>query len=401
MFRKLTKKFFSESIVIVNGKRTPIGSFMGKLSNIHGSLLGSAAIQGSLQASKINPEDIDEVIMGNVISAGLGQAPARQAAIRAGLKPTTICTTINKVCSSGMKSVDFAYQSILTGNSKIIVAGGFESMSLVPHYVYMRKAFPWGDANMTDGIMYDGLTDSFKKVLMGNCAEKTNKDLKITRQEQDDWCMQSYERSIESNKKGLFKKEIVEIVSEGKKGQKETISEDEEFQRYMKDKIPGLKPVFEKDGTVTAANASKNADGGCAMVVMSEKHAKERGLTPIARIKGFADAELDPIDFSIAPASAINKLLKKVNLKFNDIDYFEINEAFAGTPLANMKLLGIKGDKLNVHGGAVSLGHPIGMSGARLMLSLINVLQSNNGKVGIAAICNGGGGASAVCIERI
>jgi acetyl-CoA C-acetyltransferase len=398
---KFISKKFSENIVIVNGKRTPIGSFMGKLSNIHGSLLGSAAIQGSLQAAKINPEEVDEVILGNVISAGLGQAPARQAAIKAGLKPTTVCTTINKVCSSGMKSVDFAYQSILTGNSKIVVAGGFESMSLVPHYLYMRKALPFGEASLIDGVMYDGLTDSFKKYLMGHCAEKTNRDLKITRQEQDEYCFSSYERSIEANKKGLFKKEIVEIISEGKKGQKETISEDEEYQRYLKDKIPTLKPVFDKDGSVTAANASKNADGGCAMIVMSEKHAKERGLTPIARIRGFADAEIESVDFSIAPTSVINKLLKKVNLKLNDIDYFEINEAFSSTPLANMKLLGIKHDKMNVHGGAVSLGHPIGASGARIMLSLINVLQSNNGKLGIAAICNGGGGASAVCLEKI
>jgi acetyl-CoA C-acetyltransferase len=398
---KIIGKKFSDSIVIVNGKRTPIGSFMGRLSNIHGSLLGSASIQGALQSAKINPEDVEEVILGNVISAGLGQAPARQAAIKAGLKPTTICTTVNKVCSSGMKSVDFAYQSILTGNSKIVVAGGFESMSLVPHYLYMRKAFPWGQASMIDGIMYDGLTDSFRGILMGNCAEKTNKDLKITRQEQDDYCMSSYERAIEANKKGLFKKEIVEIVSEGKKGQKETISEDEEYQRYLKDKIPTLKPVFDKDGTITAANASKNADGACSMVLMSEKHAKEKGLSPIARIRGFADAEVDPIDFSIAPSGAISKLLKKTNTKLSDIDYFEFNEAFSGTALANMKLLGLKHTQTNLHGGAVSLGHPIGASGARIMLSLINVLQSNNGKLGVAAICNGGGGASAVLLEKI
>ena len=394
------RKFFSSSIVIVNGKRTAVGSFMGKLSSIHGSHLGAASIKGALEASKVNSEEVDEVIMGNVISAGLGQAPARQAALFAGLKSSTICTTINKVCSSGVKSVDFAYQSILTGNSKVVVAGGFESMSLVPHYLYIRKAYPWGTANMIDGIMFDGLTDSVHKNLMGNCAEKTNRDLKITRKEQDDYCMMSYERAIEASKKGLFKKEIVEIISEGKKG-KETISEDEEYQRYLKDKIPNLKPVFDKDGSITAANASKNADGGCAMVLMSEESAKERGLTPIARIKGFSDAEIDTIDFSIAPSAAINKLLKKTNMKINDIDHFEINEAFAGTALANMKLLGIKHDKINLHGGAVSIGHPIGMSGARIILSLVNVLQSNNGKVGIAAICNGGGGSSAVCIERL
>jgi acetyl-CoA C-acetyltransferase len=401
MIRNL-KKFFSDNIVIVNGKRTAVGSFMGKLSNIHGTLLGSAAIQGALQASKINGEEVDEVILGNVISAGLGQAPARQAALKAGLKPQTVCTTINKVCSSGMKAVDFAYQSIKTGNSNIVVAGGFESMSLVPHYLYIRKPYPWGTANMIDGIQFDGLTDSVHKNLMGNCTEKTMRELKITRQEQDEYTFSSYERAIEAFKKGLFKKEIVEIITEGrKKGETETINEDEEYKKYLKDKIPTLKPVFEKDGTITAANASKNADGGCALVLMKESHAKEKGLTPIARIRGFADAELDTIDFSIAPTSAISKLLKRVNLKLADVDAFEINEAFAGVPLANMKLLGIKHDKINVHGGAVAIGHPVGMSGARIILSLVNVLQATNGKVGIAAICNGGGGSSSICIERL
>jgi acetyl-CoA C-acetyltransferase len=400
LFSNLFKKSFS-SIVIVNGKRTPIGSFMGKLSSVHASNLGAAAIQGALHSAKVNKEDIDEVIMGNVISAGLGQAPARQACLKAGLQPSTICTTINKVCSSGMKAVHFAAQSIQTGNSKIIVAGGMESMSLVPHYIYMRKAFPWGDPTLSDGIMHDGLLDFKHRILMGNCAEKTNKEYKLSRKEQDDWCIQSYERTLEAYKKGLIQKEIVNVVTEVKKGQPETISEDEECKRFLKDKIPNLKPAFEKDGTITAANASKNCDGGAAMVVTSEENAKSLGLSPIARIKGFADAEMDPIDFSIAPASAIQKLLKKVNLSLNDINYFEINEAFAGTILANMKILKISGDKINVHGGAVALGHPIGMSGARIILSLINVLQANNGKFGIAAICNGGGGASAICIERL
>jgi len=404
MNKLLSKRFFTsaKSIVIVNGKRTPIGSFMGKLSGIHASSLGSAAIEGAIQAAKINKEEVEEVIMGNVISSGLGQAPARQAAIKAGLLPSTVCTTINKVCSSGMKAVHFAAQSIITESSKIAIAGGMESMSLVPHYIYIRKAVPWGEPHLTDGIMFDGLTDSFNSVLMGNCAEKTHKELKITRKEQDDWCIQSYERVIAAYKAQLIQKELVELVAEtGKKGQTETISQDEEFQRFLKDKIPTLRPVFEKDGTVTAANASKNADGACALVLSSEEHAQSRGLNAIARIRGFADAEVDPMDFSIAPTSAIQKLLKKLNMNIKDVDYFEINEAFSGTVLSNMKLLNLSGDKVNVHGGAVALGHPIGASGARIILSLINVLQSRKSKIGIAAICNGGGGASAICIERI
>jgi acetyl-CoA C-acetyltransferase len=404
MNKFLSKKFFSiaKNVVIVNGKRTPIGSFMGKLSSIHGSLLGSAAIEGALKAAKVNKEEVEEVIIGNVISSGLGQAPARQAAIKSGLLPSTVCTTINKVCASGMKAVHFAAQSIMTDTTKLVVAGGMESMSLVPHYLYIRKAVPWGEPHLTDGIMFDGLTCSFNSILMGNCAEKTHKELKISRKDQDDWCIQSYERVIAAYKANLIQKELVELVAEtGKKGQSETISQDEEFQRFLKEKIPTLRPVFEKDGTITAANASKNADGACALVVAEEEHAKSRALTPIARIKGFADAEVDPINFSIAPASAIQKLLKKLNLNVKDVDYFEINEAFAGTVLSNMKLLNIPGDKVNVHGGAVALGHPIGASGARIILSLINVLQSNNGRIGIASICNGGGGASAICVERI
>lgn len=391
-----------DNIVIVNGKRTPIGSFVGSLGGVHASLLGAAAIEGALQASKLEKDQVDEVIMGNVISAGLGQAPARQASIRAGLPTSTVCTTINKVCSSGMKSVHFASQSLLTDNSKIVVAGGFESMSLVPHYLYIRKAFPWGEPHMVDGIMFDGLTDSFSKQLMGNCAEKTMKELKITREEQDAFTIASYERALAAMKAGDLKKEIVEIVIEGKKkGEKETIIEDEEPKRFMKDKIPNLKPVFDKSGTITAANASKNCDGGAALVLMKEKHAKDLGLNPIARILGFADAEIEPVDFSIAPTHAIQKLTKRLNISLDQVDAFEINEAFAGVVLSNMKLLNLKHDKVNVNGGAVAFGHPIGMSGTRIILSLINVLQAKKGKIGIASICNGGGGSSSICIENL
>ena len=405
MLKYISKKAFSSasnSIVIVNGKRTPMGSFLGKLSSIHPALLASAAIEGALQAAKLNKEEIDEVILGNVVSSGLGQAPARQAALKAGLLPSTVCTTINKVCSSGMKAVHFGMQSIQTGNSEIVIAGGMESMSLVPHYLYVRKAFPFGDPSLIDGIRFDGLTDSFNRVLMGNCMEKVNKELKIGRKEQDDWAIQSYERAIAANQSGVIQKELVHIVSEtGKKGQTETITQDEECFKFLKDKIPTLRPAFEKDGTITAANASKNSDGACAMILMTEENAKKRGLTPIARIRAFADAELDPMNFSIAPASAIPKLLKRGGVNINEVDFFEIGEAFAGTVLANMKLLNLTADKVNIHGGAVSLGHPIGMSGARIILALINALQAGNGRLGVASICNGGGGASSILIERL
>jgi acetyl-CoA C-acetyltransferase len=401
MFSRVTKKYFSSSIVIVNGKRTPMGSFMGKLSTIHPCILASAAIQGALQASKVAKEEVDEAILGNVLSAGLGQAPTRQAALKAGLLPSTVCTTINKVCSSGMKAVHFGAQSIMTGNSEVVVAGGFESMSLTPHYLYVRKAFPWGDPTLVDGIRHDGLTDSFNKMIMGSCMEKVNKDLQIGRKEQDDWAIQSYERAIAANKNGLMKKEIVEFDVEVAKDKIETISEDEECFKFRKEKIPTLKPAFEKDGTITAANASKNSDGACAFILMSEELAKKKGLSPIARIRGFADAEIDPMNFSIAPASAIPKLLKKCKVNINEIDAFEIGEAFAGTVLANIKLLNLPIEKVNLHGGAISLGHPIGMSGARIILSLVNVLQNMNGRLGVAAICNGGGGASSILIERL
>lgn len=397
-----SKKYSSfKNIVIVNGKRTPIGSFMGKLSNVHPSFLGSAAIDGAINASRINKDEVDEVIMGNVISAGIGQAPARQAAIRAGLKPSTICTTVNKVCSSGMKAVTIGAQSIMTNQSKVVVAGGFESMSLVPHYIYMRKPFTYGNPTLIDGIQHDGLTDAFDNIAMGSCAEKTNRDYKITRQEQDDYAIRSYERALDAISKGHLQKELIHITTEIKKGKSEQITEDEEPTKFLKDKIPTLKAVFEKDGGITAANASKINDGGCALVLMAEEQANQRKLHPIARIRGFADAECDPVDFAIAPSLAIKKLLKNINLTLNDIDLFEINEAFSSVILANMKILGIGVDKINLHGGAVALGHPIGMSGARIILSLINTLQTQDKNLGVAAICNGGGGSTAICIERL
>ena len=395
------KKNFSKSVVIVNGKRTAIGSFMGKISGVQAPLLGSACIDGALQASKINKEEVNEVIMGNVLSAGLGQAPARQAAIKAGLLPSTVCTTVNKVCSSGMKAVMLGAQSILLNDHEIVVAGGFENMSLAPHYSYLRKQFTYGNPVSYDSIILDGLTNSFDGKAMGVCAEKTVKDLKLGRAESDEYCIQSYERTLNAQKKGFFQKEIVTISYEVQKGKKENFNEDEEPSRFKRDKIPSLTPVFEKDGTVTAANASKINDGACALVLMDEELASKRNLRAIARIVGYADSEIDPIDFSIAPSSAVNRLLKKCNKSIKDIDYFEFNEAFSCVSLANMKLLGLNSSKVNLHGGAVALGHPIGASGARIILSLINVLQENNGKYGIAAICNGGGGASSIMVERL
>jgi len=300
-----------------------------------------------------------------------------------------------------MKAIMYGAQGIMLGDRNIIVAGGFESMSFVPHYVYARRGYPYGNTQMVDGIMFDGLTDSFNGKLMGECAEKTNKDLKITREAMDEYCLLSYDRIQAAIKDKLIQKELVHLSREVKKGVNEEIKEDEEPSKLLRDKIVGLKPAFTKDGGITAANSSKLNDGACAMVLMNEDLAKSKNLTPIARIKGFTDAEVDPVDFSIAPTSSINQLLKKCNLKIKDIDYFEINEAFSSVVLANMKLLDLKINKVNVHGGAVSLGHPIGMSGARIVLSLINVLQSKNGKLGIAAICNGGGGSSAILIERL
>jgi len=402
MFSFAKKTFTSrQGVVILNGKRTAIGSFMGKLSTVQAPLLGSACIDGALQASKVNKEEVQEVIMGNVLSAGLGQAPARQAAIKAGLKPSTICTTVNKVCSSGLKAITLGAQSIMLEDSEIVVAGGFENMSLVPHYSYLRKAFTYGNPMSYDGILLDGLSNSFDGKTMGLCAEKTNKDLKIGRAENDEYCIQSYERTLNCMKKGLFQKEIVSISFEAKKGVKENFNEDEEPTKFLKEKIPNLKPVFEKDGTITAANSSKINDGGAAVVLMNEKLAKDRGLRAVARIIGYADAELEPVDFSIAPSSAVTKLLKKCNMSIKDIDYFEFNEAFASVAIANMKLLGLNSSKVNLHGGAVAMGHPVGMSGARLVLSLINVLQEINGRYGVVAICNGGGGASSILIERL
>jgi acetyl-CoA C-acetyltransferase len=397
-----TQKFPGRSVVIVSAKRTPIGTFLGKLSKVKGTDLGAAAINGCLDASGLSGDKIrgmiDEVILGNVVSAGLGQAPARQASIGAKIPVTVPCTTVNKVCASGMKTVMLGAQSIALGLNNTVVAGGFESMSNVPFYVTNhRSGFSFGNQQLIDGLAFDGLTDVYNNIAMGLCAEKTASDFKIDRATQDEFCFASYERALQSQKDKLYASEIVPF----KINDKETLEVDEEPLKYKKDKIPGLRPAFSKTGTITAANASKLNDGGAAMLLMSEEQALKLGLKPLGRIIGYADAEIEPIDFCIAPAKACQIALNRAGKKINDVDYHEINEAFAVTALANMKLMDIDHSKINVHGGAVAMGHPIGMSGCRIIMSVLNVLRQKKGKIGMASICNGGGGASAVIVENL
>lgn len=396
---KSIKRYFSfKNVVIVAGKRTPIGSLMGSLSDVHASSLGAIAIKGAMKQAKLSSDEIDEVIMGNVVSAGIGQAPARQAAIKAGLSVNTVCTTVNKVCSSGMKSVTLGSQSISLGVSKIVVTGGFESMSNIPHYASLRKGTTYGNSPLIDGILCDGLMDPYDKVPMGVCAEKTVKEFSISREEQDNFCKLSYDRA----RKAKFTDEIEPVeIQNPKTKQLVSITEDDEPKKYMPDKISSLKPAFEKDGTITAANASKVNDGGCALILMEEELAKSKNLQPLARIIGYQDAEISPVDFGKCPSVGIMKLLKKHQLDVSNISAFEINEAFAAVALANAKILGIKLDNLNINGGAVALGHPIGMSGARIILALIKSLTEKKGKLGIASICNGGGGSTTILIENL
>ncbi|CAK93924.1 unnamed protein product (macronuclear) [Paramecium tetraurelia] len=374
---------------IVSAARTPIGCFLGKLSKVKATDLGATAIKGALSQVSIPQDAIDEAILGNVCSAGIGQAPARQAVIKAGLPSTTPCTTINKLLLGS--------QSIQLGQSNIVITGGFESMSNIPHYINARQPLKYGDGKLLDGLATDGLSDAYSNVAMGVCAEKTVSDLKLTRQLQDDYTITSYERALESIKTGRWAHEITPV----KVSEKEIVTEDEEVKRYQKEKIPILKAVFAKDGTVTAANSSKINDGACAIILASEEALKKYNLTPLARIVSYADAELDPMDFCIAPAKSSAKALQRAGLKLANIDYHEINEAFAATVLANMKLLDLPLDRINVNGGAVALGHPIGMSGARIILSLLTVLKQNQGKYGLAGICNGGGGATSIIIENL
>jgi len=391
-----------KNVVITSYARTPIGSFGGKLSSVSATKLGAHAIKAAINKSKIDPSQIEEVYMGNVLSAGLGQAPARQAAIFAGLNKNTPCTTINKVCASGMKSIMIAAQSIRSGDRDIIIAGGMENMSNIPYYLEKaRKGYRLGHGQLTDGLVLDGLTDVYNQTHMGNCGELCAEEMNISKEEQDNFAIKSYEKSTNAWEKKLFESEVSPIEIPQRKGDPLIISEDEEFRNINFDKFKNLRPVFKKDGTITAGNASTLNDGAAAIVLMSEEKAKELNIKPIAKIISYADASQEPEWFTTAPAKAIPIALEKANLKKEDIDYWELNEAFSVVGIANTKKLELDPEKVNPFGGAVSLGHPLGCSGTRIIVTLLNVLEKNKAKIGCAGICNGGGGASAIIIENI
>jgi acetyl-CoA C-acetyltransferase len=390
----------SKRVVIVSAVRTPIGSFMGGLSTVSAPKLGAAAIKGALDKINLDPNLVDEVFMGNVIQAGVGQAPARQAAIYAGLAESVVCTTINKVCASGMKSVMMAAQAIQCGDAEIVVAGGMENMSLAPHYMHLRSGTKFGPTTMVDGLQKDGLIDAYDNNAMGVCADLCASEYKFTREDQDNYAIQSYTRSAKAWEAGKFDNEIVPVAVPQRKGDPIIVSKDEEYTNVKMDRIPTLNAVFTKDGTVTAANASTINDGAAALILMSEEKALSLGLKPLAFIKSYADAAQEPKWFTTSPSKALPKALDKAGIAISDVDYFEFNEAFAVVGLANAKILSLDNNKVNVNGGAVSLGHPLGCSGARIIVTLLNVLEQNNAKIGAAAICNGGGGASSVIIER-
>jgi len=389
-----------KKVVIVSAARTPIGSFLGSLSSIPAPKLGSIAIKGALDKISLKPELVDEVLMGNVVQAGTGQAPARQAAIFAGIPDTVPCTTVNKVCASGMKTVMQAVQSIALGDANVIVAGGMENMSLIPHYFHARSATKFGPATLEDGMQRDGLVDVYNKNAMGVCADLCAAEYGFSREDQDKFAIQSYTRSADAWEAGNFDDEVVSVIVPQRRGEPIVVSEDEEYKKVRMDKISNLRPAFSKDGTVTAANASTINDGAAAMVLMSEEKAHELGLKPLATIKSYADAAQAPEWFTTAPAKALPKALAKANMDLSDVDYFEFNEAFSVVGLANMKILDLSDNKVNVNGGAVSLGHPLGCSGARIIITLLSVLKQKDAKIGAAAICNGGGGASALILER-
>ncbi|WP_428742911.1 acetyl-CoA C-acyltransferase [Tenacibaculum sp.] len=390
-----------KEVVIVSVARTPIGSFLGTLSTTPAPKLGAVAIKGALDKINLKPEMVEEVFMGNVVSAGLGQAPARQAAIYAGIPNTVPCTTVNKVCSSGMKAIMLAAQTIALGDAEIVVAGGMENMSMIPHYQHARTGSKFGPIKMEDGMQKDGLVDAYEQVAMGVCADECAVEYEFSREDQDAFAVESYNRSAKAWSEGKYADEVVPVEIPQRRGEPIIFSEDEEYKNVKMDKIPALRPAFTKEGTVTAANASTINDGGAALVLMSAEKAAELGLTPLAKIRGYADAAHEPKWFTTAPAKALPKALAKAGVAIEDVDYFELNEAFSVVGLANMKILGLSADKVNVNGGAVSLGHPLGVSGARIIIALTSILKQNNAKIGAAAICNGGGGASAMVIERI
>lgn len=391
-----------KEVFIVSAVRTPMGSFMGSLSTVPATKLGATAVKGALDKIGLDPTQVQEIYMGNVLQAGEGQAPARQVALGAGLSTNTPSTTVNKVCASGMKAVTMAAQAIKAGDAEVIVAGGMENMSLVPHYYNARVATKLGDIKMQDGMVLDGLTDVYNKVHMGVCAEKCAVDYSITREDQDNFAIESYKRSAKAWSEGKFNEEIVPVSIPQRKGEPVIFAEDEEYKAVNFDRISTLPTVFKKeDGTVTAANASTLNDGASALILVSKEKMEELGLKPLAKIVSYADAAQEPENFTTAPAKALPIALKKAGLEVSDIDFFEFNEAFSVVGLANNKILGLDAAKVNVNGGAVALGHPLGSSGSRIIVTLINVLKQNSAKYGAAAICNGGGGASAIVIENI
>lgn len=389
-------------VYIISAARTPIGSFGGKLAGFTATQLGSFAIKGALEKAGVDAAEVQEVYMGNVVSAGLGQAPARQAALGAGIGENVPCTTINKVCSSGMKSVMIAAQAIMCGQQDVVVAGGMESMSNIPYYIpKARYGYKYGNGELIDGLVKDGLWEVYNEFPMGNCADNTAKEMNISREAQDEYAINSYKRSAAATEAGRFKNEIIPVAIPQRKGDPIMMTEDEEFKNVFFEKIPALRPVFSKEGTVTAANASTINDGASAMILMSKQKAEELDVKPIAKIIGMADAAQDPLWFTTAPSKAIPKAMANAGVSKEDVDYYEINEAFSVVALANNQELGLDSEKVNVNGGAVALGHPLGASGNRILTTLCHVLDQNNGKIGVAGICNGGGGASAMVIEKM
>lgn len=391
-----------KEVYIVSAVRTPIGSFGGSLANIPATKLGSIAVKGALEKAGVDAQEVNEVYLGNVVSAGLGQAPARQAAVGAGIGYNVPCTTVNKVCSSGMKAVMLGAQSIMLGQNDVVVTGGFENMSSVPYYLpKARFGYKYGHGQLMDGLMHDGLWEAYNGFPMGNCADNTAKEMNISREEQDEYAINSYKRSAAAWEAGKFADEIIPVEIPQRKGDPIIFAEDEEYKNVRFDKIPSLRPVFDKEGTVTAANASTINDGASAIILVSEEKLKELNLTPIAKIRGFADAAQDPMWFTTAPSLAIPKAIERAGINKDEVDFYEINEAFSAVALANNKELGLDASKVNVNGGAVALGHPLGCSGARIITTLSGVLKQNNAKIGVAGICNGGGGASAIVIEKL
>lgn len=389
-------------VYIVSAARTPIGSFLGSLSSLSATQLGSSAIKGAVERAGIKPEDVEEVFFGNVLSANLGQGPARQAAIGAGLPQSTICTTVNKVCASSLKAIILGAQNIMLGTSSVVVAAGAESMSNTPHYLpNLRTGAKYGDQTLVDGVLKDGLTDAYKKEHMGLQGELCADDHDLSREAQDEYAINSYKKAQAATEAGLFKEIVPDEVSGGRGKPPVKVDRDDEVKNLNVDKLKAIRPAFKSDGSITAPNAAPINDGAAAVVLMSEAKVKELGVKPIAKILGWGDAEREPERFTIAPSLAVPKAIKHAGLTEKDIDFYEINEAFSVVALANIKLLGLDADKVNVYGGSVAIGHPLGCSGARIVTTLTSVLKEKGAKIGCAGICNGGGGASALVIENL